>query len=153
MTINGVNRVLIAVRDLDAAVQRYSELLGVQFEDAAWTGAPFGIAVAISWQAGIELCAPLPGREADSAVSAFLNRHGEGVMNVFFATDDVGGAMQRAAASGIGAVHTLDYTQEEIDAHLGGHFQRYQEGFLDSYGELGVAVSFAAIERVESHHL
>ncbi len=146
MGLKGVNRVLIAVRDLDAAVQRYSELLGAHFEDAGWTGAPFGIAVAIAWDAGIELCAPLPGREQDSAVSAFLHRNGEGVMNVFFAVDDLERARQRAANCGACAVHALDYTQAEIDAHLGGRFRQYRECFLDTLGELGVAVSLAKIE-------
>ena len=62
MTINGVNRIMIAVRDLDRAKQLYSDLLGATFIDAHWTGEPFGIAVSIAWDAGIELRAPLPGR-------------------------------------------------------------------------------------------
>jgi len=144
--LKGVNRVLIAVRDLDAAVRRYGELLGARFENAGWTGEPFGIAVALAWDAGIELCAPLPGREADSAVSAFLDRYGEGVMNVFFAVEDVEAARQRAAACGVPAVHALDYTPAEVDAHLGGRFRQYRECFLDTSGELGFTVSLATIE-------
>lgn len=145
MGLRGVNRVLIAVHDLDAARKRYEDLLGAHFEDARWTGAPFGIAVAIAWDAGIELCAPLPGRERDSAVSAFLERHGEGVMNVFFAVDDVDAAARRAEACGVARVHALDYSAQEIDAHLGGHFRQYTECFLDTFGELGVSVSLARI--------
>ena len=146
MGLQGVNRVLIAVRDLDAARQRYSELLGAHFEDAGWTGEPFGIAVAIAWDAGIELCAPLPGRERDSAVSAFLERQGEGVMNVFFAVDDVEAATRQAEACGVACAHALDYSAQEIDAHLGGRFRRYTESFLDTFSELGVSISLAAIE-------
>jgi catechol 2,3-dioxygenase-like lactoylglutathione lyase family enzyme len=146
MGLRGVNRVLIAVRDLDASRRRYSELLGAHFEDAGWTGEPFGISVAIAWDAGIELCAPLPGRESDSAVSAFLERHGEGVMSVFFAVDDVETATRQAEAHGAGRAHALDYTEQEIDAHLGGHFRRYTESFLDTFAELGVGISLAAIE-------
>lgn len=146
MGIRGVNRVLIAVRDLAAAQQRYSDLLGAQFEDANWTGAPFGIAVAIAWDAGIELCAPLPGREADSAVSAFLSQHGEGVMSVFFAVDDVAAAVRRAEQAGATAVHALDYSAQEIDAHLHGRFRCYTEAFLSTGPELGVNISLAKIE-------
>ena len=146
MGLRGVNRVLMAVRDMDAAKRRYSELLGAHFEDADWTGAPFGIAVAIAWDAGIELCAPLPGRERDSAVSPFLEQHGEGVMNVFFDVDDVDAAASRAEACGVGRVHALDYTPEEIDAHLGGYFRRYTECVLNTFGELGVSISLARIE-------
>lgn len=146
MGLRGVNRVMIAVRDLEAAKQRYAQLLGATFEDAHWTGEPFGIAVSISWDAGIELCAPLPGCEKTSAVSAYLEAHGEGVMSVFFGVDDVGEGQRRAAEAGIGCFHTLDYTQAEIDRHLGGKFSRYQEAFLNTAGELGVSISLARID-------
>lgn len=146
MAVMGVNRILIAVHDLEAAKQKYHDLLGATFIDAHWTGAPFGIAVSIAWDAGIELCAPLPGREADSAVSAFLAARGEGVMNVFFNTDNCEAAVERAAAQGYGCVNALDYTQAEIDAHLGGFFTRYQEYTLNTAARCGFTVSLARIE-------
>lgn len=147
MGLQGVNRVLMAVHDLEKAKALYSDMLGATFEDAHWTGEPFGIAVAIAWDAGIELCAPLPGRENDSAVSAFLASKGEGVMNVFFAVSDGEAAMERVAALGIGCFNALDYTQAEIDAHLGGHFRRYQEFTLNTGAQCGFTVSLARIEQ------
>jgi catechol 2,3-dioxygenase-like lactoylglutathione lyase family enzyme len=146
MAASGVNRVMIAVHDLEEAKQKYHDLLGATFIDAYWTGAPFGIAVSIAWDAGIELCAPLPGREHDCAVSAFLAAHGEGVMNVFFNTDNCEAAMERATAQGYGCINALDYTQAEIDAHLGGFFQRYQEYTLNTVDRCGFTVSLARIE-------
>jgi methylmalonyl-CoA/ethylmalonyl-CoA epimerase len=146
MAINGVNRVMIAVRDLESAKKNYHDLLGATFVDAHWTGEPFGISVAIAWDAGIEVCAPLPGRENDSAVSAFLESHGEGVMNVFFNVTDGEAAMERAIRHGHRSVHALDYSQAEIDQHLGGLFQRYQEFNLDTAKSCGFAVSLARIE-------
>ena len=83
MGLRGVNCVMIAVHDLEKAKRHYGELLGATFMDAHWTGEPFGISVSIAWDAGIELCAPLPGREKDSAVAQFLAHRGEGVMSVF----------------------------------------------------------------------
>jgi len=152
--LQGVNRVMMAVHDLEKAKALYSDMLGATFEDAHWTGAPFGIAVSIAWDAGIELCAPLPGREHDSAISAFLAQKGEGVMNVFFAVSDGDAAMERAAALGIACVGALDYTQAEIDAHLGGHFRRYQEFTLNTGAQCGCTVSLARIEpKVEQGHL
>lgn len=147
MGLQGVNRVMIAVHDLEAAKQRYRDLLSANFEDAHWTGEAFGIAVSIAWDAGIELCAPLPGREKDSAVSAFLQHRGEGVMNVFFAVEDVSSAAQRATALGIQTVHALNYTRDEIAAHLGGQFTRYEECFLNTFEELGLSVSLVDIRR------
>ena len=146
MGIKGVNRIMIAVHDLEAAKQKYHDLLGATFIDAHWTGEPFGIAVSIAWDAGIELCAPLPGREDSSAVSAFLATHGEGVMNVFFNVTDGEAAMERAGREGYDAIHSLDYTQAEIDQHLGGFFRRYHEFTLDTGKRCGFTVSLARIE-------
>ncbi len=146
MGIKGVNRILIATYDLEATKQKYHDLLGATFIDAHWTGEPFGIAVSIAWDAGIELCAPLPGRENDCAVTGFLAKHGEGVMNVFFDVDDGEAAMERATRNGYSSFHSLDYTQVEIDEHLGGMFKRYQEFTLDSEARCGFTVSLARIE-------
>lgn len=146
MTANGVNRIMIAVRDLEEAKRKYRDLLGATFVDAHWTGEPFGIGVSIAWDAGIELCAPLPGREDSSAISGFLATHGEGVMNIFFNVRDGEAAMDRASRHSYGCVHSLDYSQTEIDQHLGGLFQRYQEFTLDTAERFGFTVSLARIE-------
>lgn len=150
MGLRGVNRVMIAVRDMEKAKRQYSDLLGATFMDADWTGEPFGINVSIAWDAGIELCAPMPGREMDSAVSQFLAHRGEGVMNVFFGVDDGEAANERAATLGYGCVNALDYSQNEIDLHLGGLFSRYQEFTLDSHARLGFAVTLARIDEKPS---
>ena len=150
MAVNGVNRILIAVHDMVRAKEKYHDLLGATFLDAHWTGEPFGIAVSIAWDAGIELCAPLPGREADSAVSAYLAAHGEGVMNIFFNVSDGEAAMERAVGQGYESVHSLDYTQTEIDQHLGGLFRRYQEFTLNPRERCGFTVSLARIEAKEN---
>ncbi len=146
MGVRGVNRVMIAVRDMDKAKQLYSDLLGATFVDADWTGAPFGINVSIAWDAGIELCAPMPGREKDSAVSQFLEHRGEGVMNVFFGVDDGDVALERASSLGFDCVNALDYSQDEIDQHLGGRFARYQEFTLNSSARCGFSMTLARID-------
>ena len=146
MGLRGVNRVMIAVHDIEKAKQKYRDLLGATFMEAHWTGEPYGISVAISWDAGIELCAPLPGRENDSAVSQFLAHHGEGIMTVFFGVDDGDAANDRASAHGFNSVNSLDYSQDEIDQHLGGLFSRYQEFFLDTWGQCGFTVALAQID-------
>lgn len=146
MGLRGVNRVMIAVHDLAEAKKKYRDLLGATFIDANWTGEPWGINVSIAWDAGIELCAPMPGREKDSAVSQFLAHRGEGVMNVFFGVDDGDAAVERAAAQGYRSVNALDYTQDEIDQHLEGLFTRYQEFTLDSHKRCGFSITLARID-------
>lgn len=146
MGLRGVNRIMIAVHDIEKAKQQYEDLLGATFMDADWTGEPFGIRVSIAWDAGIELCAPMPGRELDSAISQFLTHRGEGVMNVFFGVDDGDAANERASAQGYSCVNALDYTQEEIDQHLGGLFAKYQEFTLNTTERCGFAITLAHIE-------
>jgi len=146
MKPRGINRVIIAVRDIERAKALYSDLLGATFHDANWTGEPFGINVAISWDAGIELCAPMPGRQKDSAMSPFLEEHGEGIVNVVFGVDDAEEARNRADRVGVPAVIPINYTQEEIDRHLGGLFKTYKEYFLDSAQKCGFSVTLGQID-------
>jgi methylmalonyl-CoA/ethylmalonyl-CoA epimerase len=138
MGCKGVNRVIIAVCDLEKGVSLYSNLLGTTFEDASWTGELFGISVAISWEAGIELCAPIPERE--SVVSQFLEQNGEGVMSVVFGVQEIEEAKVQAESAGIPAVIPINFSQEEIDEHLGGHFKTYKEYVLNSAEACGFGI-------------
>lgn len=147
MGLRGVNRVIIAVRNLQMSKEYYSRLLGATFLDANWTGAPFGIEVAISWDAGIELIAPIAGRERDCVIAPFLEHRGEGVMNVVFGFDNIDAARERAEAAGTRVSHALDYTQAEIDAHLDGLFGKYAELVLDTAARCGFSVTLAQIDR------
>jgi len=134
----GINRVTIAVRDLERGKEVFSRLLGATFHPAGEEDAArFGVRVAISWDAGIELVSPLPGRE--SPVARFLEERGEGLMGVVFAVDDLGEARRRAEEMGVPVWHELDYSQEEIDRRLQGRFSRYREIMLGSRGTCGVA--------------
>ena len=142
----GVNRIIVAVKDIEKSKKFYSEVLGATFHEANWTGEPFGIDVAISWDAGIELCAPMAGREDDSVVSLFLEQNGEGVMNVVFGFSDAGVAKRVAESAGVTAIHSLDYSQEEIDRHLDGLFKKYEEHVLDSAEQCGFSVTLAQID-------
>ena len=68
-------------------------------------------------------------------------------MSVFFNVSDGEAAMERATRHGYKRVHSLDYTQAEIDDHLGGLFERYQEFNLDTGESYGFCVSLARIEK------
>lgn len=107
MAVKGVNRIILAVHDLEASKAFYRELLGAEFHEANWTGEAFGIQVAISWNAGIELCAPMPGREADCFLAPMLKSRGEGILNVVFEFDDVDEPYARAKAMGIATVNAV----------------------------------------------
>jgi len=97
----GVQRVVMAVRDLDAGKAFYSKLLDCEFlaADPADTEA-FGVAVAISFDGGIELVAPVPG--ADSYVESILDARGEGLIGVVWAVADADACRDAAAELGVG---------------------------------------------------
>ena len=146
MAVKGVNRIIVAVRDLEKAKSYYADLLGAMFHEANWTGEEFGIHVAISWNAGIELCAPVPGKESDSFLTPLLDQRGEGILNVVFNVDDADEALARAEAANIQTINAVDYTQEEIDQHLDGLFTRYKEYFLNTGERCGYAITLGQFE-------
>src|SRR5574340_1402396 len=117
MRARGVNRVTMVVRNLEQGVAFYSKLLGATFHSMNEEDAEkFGIRVMASWDAGIELVSPIPGRE--SAASQFLKKHGEGLMGVVFAVDDVDAAKAAAEELGVPATYTLEYDKQTIDKYL-----------------------------------
>jgi len=145
MKPRGVNRVTIAVKDLQTGTEVYSKLLGATFHSAnAEDAATFGIQVAMSWDAGIELVAPLPDR--DSFVRKFIEERGEGLMGVVFAVDDVDEARDAAEKLGAQVWHAIDYSQDQIDKHLQGRFKKYKEYMLSPTGTCGVGPVIAQIE-------
>ena len=146
MAVNGVNRIILAVRDLQKAKTYYEDLLGATFHDAHWTGEPFGIQVAISWNAGIELCAPIPGKEQECFLTPLLNERGDSLLNVVFNVDNADEALDRSKKLEIRTINELDYTQEEIDLHLDGLFARYKEYFLNTKAQHGYGIVLGQIE-------
>lgn len=145
MNLRGINRIIVAVHNLEKSKRYYSELLGATFNNADWTGENYGINVAISWDAGIELCAPMKGRENDSAVSPYLKNKGEGVMNVVFNYNSVADALSQAKSKGVECSHSLDFTQQEIDEHLDALFNKYEEHVLNTSSECGFSITLAQI--------
>jgi catechol 2,3-dioxygenase-like lactoylglutathione lyase family enzyme len=146
MAVNGVNRIIVAVRDLEKAKSYYADLLGATFHEAHWTGKAFGIQVAISWNAGIELVAPIPGKENECFLTPLLDQRGEGVFNVVFNVGDADEALARAEAANIRKINAVDYTQDEIDEHLDGLFTRYKEYFLNTGEQCGYSITLAQLE-------
>ena len=141
----GVNRVTVAVKDLEKGKELYSELLGATFHPANdEEAAALGVRVAMSWDAGIELVSPIPDR--DSFVKQIIDTRGEGVLGVVFCVDDVDQAREVAEKRGIAIWHTVDYSQEQIDKHLQGRFKKYKEYMLSPEGTFGAGPVIGQIE-------
>jgi len=126
----------MAVEDLDAGRKFYEKLLGATFHPANDAEAEtFGVRILMSWDAGIELVAPMEGR--DSHIRAWLDEHGEGFAGVVFAVADADKGRDAATELGLSCFYTLDYSTQQIDEHLQGRFSRYYEHFLTPGGPLG----------------
>lgn len=144
MRPQGVNRVTIAVKDLDGGIALYSKLLGATFHDQSTPAEPYGLRCAISWDAGIELVAPLPGR--DSLVEEHIAKHGEGLMGVVFAVDDVDEGRHRAEEMGIGVLALIEYDQDQIREYHQDMFNKYKEYMLNPADTYGAGVILGQIE-------
>ena len=77
----------MAVRDIEAGREFYEKLLGCEFhpgndEEAA----AFGVKMLFSFDAGIELVAPIEGK--GSHIEKILDERGEGIVGVVWAVAD-----------------------------------------------------------------
>jgi catechol 2,3-dioxygenase-like lactoylglutathione lyase family enzyme len=140
----GVNRVTMAVKDLDDAVAFYSRLLGATFNNQDKAAQSLGIRCAISWDAGIELVSPLPGHE--TFVTKLIASKGEGLIGVVFAVDDVEACRQTAEEMKIRVRPLVDYGPREIEEYLQNRFKKYKEYTLSSADTHGVGPVIGQIE-------
>ena len=136
MREQGVNRVVMAVRDLEAGRAYYEKLLGCTFHTAdEEEAAVFGVRILMSWDGGIELVAPIEG--TDNHVQKILDERGEGLIGVVWAVKDADASKAAAEELGHASFFTLDYDQDKIDSVLQGRFSRYYEHFIAPGGPLG----------------
>jgi len=93
----------VAVRDLDAAVERYSRLFGLQVHRRA-ESKEFGFKNAIL-PTGIGHIELLQPTDPDKAVGRFLARRGEGVYLVGFECKDIAGGVAHLKKEGARVDH------------------------------------------------
>jgi len=96
-----VEHVGIAVRDLEAGIRLYRDLLGLELERVEEVPTE-GVRVALLRCGGegaghVELLCPT----GEGAIARFLARHGPGLHHLAVAVDDVGAAAAACAAAGI----------------------------------------------------
>lgn len=99
LQIRRLSHVGIAVSDLDAAIELYQGVFGLE-AGQTWVGATDGIRAA-SFHVGdveIELMQPL---YESSPVGRFIARRGEGIHHLSFKVDDVGESLGQARAAGL----------------------------------------------------
>ncbi|HBH03049.1 MAG: hypothetical protein A2W08_01065 [Candidatus Rokubacteria bacterium RBG_16_73_20] len=88
----------VVVRDLEAAIERYTRLFGLRVHRRA-ESEEFGFKNAIL-PTGIGHIELLQPTDPDKAIGRFLARHGEGVYLVGFECQDIPGSVARLRAAG-----------------------------------------------------
>ena len=97
--IEGIAHVGIAVRDLDAALARYVDLLGFgRGESGEGLGVRLAFLTTGAGQTPLELVAPA---EPGSPIDRFLERRGEGLHHIAFRVADIDAALAALAARGV----------------------------------------------------
>ena len=149
MRERGVNRVIVAVWDFEAGKAFFEDVLGARFapENDDGEAASFGVRVAMAWDAGVELVAPLPG--VDSTIRDELERNGEGVKGVVFAVADADAAAAAAERRGLDHYYALDYTREQIDDKCEGRFSTFKEYFVRARAPLSGTVLLGEFARAD----
>ena len=96
----GIHHLGVAVRDVDAAVQRYRQLLGaeVDHEDVVEDQGVHAVALRVGEGPLVELLAPLAD---DTPVGRFLQKRGEGMHHVAYRVDGLGSWLDRLAGDGV----------------------------------------------------
>lgn len=139
-----VNHFGIVVRDLDKAVKSYWEQFGIG-PWRMWTYAPpltrettffgkpvdhkFRIAEATIGDMTVELLMHLEG---DTIYKQFLERHGEGLHHIGYATDEIDSYLQKCKDAGIGVMQ-------------GGKFGRDSYYYLDTESRFGITMELVTI--------
>ena len=103
MKIEGIDHVVIAVKDLEQARKFFSELLGTSFEDIGITE-EMGLHSIMSPE-GVELVAPT---SSDSGLTKYIEASGEGLMALSFRVKDVEKATIEAKEKGLRVINSIE---------------------------------------------
>ncbi len=103
MIFEKVDRVVVAVKDIEKARDFFSDLLGMQFHDIH-EDHEFQLKVSLPKNVGIELLAPLT---ADSMIGRFIKEKGEGVWAIVIRVSDLDKAAKIFKEKGIRTVAQL----------------------------------------------
>lgn len=99
---NRLSRIIMAYRleNIDVATAKFVDVLGIQDMEGPEDLLAVGLRVAISWETGIEIIAPLASGAHSAHIRQYIDSHGEGLFGVVYQVADLDAADRRAAAHG-----------------------------------------------------
>lgn len=115
MKVRRFDHITIAVNDLDAAIETFTRCFNLQAKDRRRVEhlgmenvfLPFG-------DGAIELAAPLKDADAADHVQRFLERRGEGMMNLCLTVEDVDAAIIHLKKCGVRVIEHKDADGDNI---------------------------------------
>jgi len=115
MKVRRFDHITIAVKDLDAAIETFTRCFNLQAKDRRRVEhlgmenvfLPFG-------DGAIELAAPLKDADAADHVERFLERRGEGMMNLCLTVEDVDAAITHLKKCGVRVLEHKDADGDNI---------------------------------------
>jgi methylmalonyl-CoA/ethylmalonyl-CoA epimerase len=115
MKVRRFDHITIAVNDLDAAIETFTRCFNLQAKDRRHVEhlgmenvfLPFG-------DGAIELAAPLKDADAADHVQRFLERRGEGMMNLCLTVEDVDAAITHLKKCGVRVIEHKDADGDNI---------------------------------------
>ena len=115
MKVTRFDHITIAVRDLDAAIETFTRCFNLKARDRRRVKhlgmenvfLPFG-------DGAIELAAPLEAEEGADHVQRFLERRGEGMMNLCLIVEDLDAAISHLKKCGVRVLEHKDADGDKI---------------------------------------
>lgn len=105
--ITRIDHLGIAVRSLDETIPYYEKALGLRCEHREEVAAQkVRTAFFTVGEVHLELLEPT---SPESPIARFLEKNGEGVHHVAFASSDVGAQLQQAAGAGVKLIHETPF--------------------------------------------
>ena len=150
MQLTGLDRVIIGVRDMDAALSFFADKLGIQLNEI---DAPLlrtmGERAAISMDYQIEVVSPLePLPETAPPFVLELKQNLERsqvlILGLAFKVDDAGKAQDQASALGMGSLGIID--TQEFNQAMG--IKGLREVILDPRDTLSMMLALAEYQRI-----
>ena len=102
MAFSGLDHVVIRVKDLDSAIEGYKKILGIEPKRA--TSAALKAAQAFFYFGNGTFLELIQPTDESSPIAGSLNKLGEGVHTVAFATDDVAATVKELSDKAVRTV-------------------------------------------------
>jgi hypothetical protein len=145
-----LDRLVIAVGDMEAAIELYATLFGGTFRRSSEAAdQSLGVRVAVNMDVGIEILSPIEGAEnlVAERLRRFLTEKGDGIFGAGMRIDSTQEAIDRAQRVGIKPLFPpFQLTPEQLEV-FGGAIENLEETVLDSDEICGASFGLNLLEK------